>query len=323
MILQLKSKNPLAITILVVVFLLLKTPFFFYQYDVPTNPTNNWWTTVSFISINNFLLEFVFAQLIIIIQAIWLNYLFNVNGFNKEFSFVPLLYFIIASCIFPSYNVLSAYHFINLTILVLLQLLFALSTSINKSICLLIGIVIGLIILQLPSFVIGVPIVFAAIFIVKPFQVKDYLLIFFGMLLPLYFAFSICYIFDIAFFIDNFSIFPFQFISFTKNYFQYIPLALMALYVIFSFISLRGVMFATSVKTRKNLTAFHVFSMSLLATAIFTYTNDTTVFSILLIPITVYNSFLMLRMRLPKWRTILHYALLLTIIISHILYIFY
>jgi len=317
-----KSQQPPVVFAFIILFFLIKIPFF-AQDIVPVESVPNLWFSTGMIVAKPQWLNILIAQLCLLIQSIWINYLFHKADYHDGSSMVPALYFTLLSAVLPQFNVFSVYTLIVFLILMLFQVF--LSITIKESTrleCFNAGILGGLLCVLNLNFVVFLPFMFLILYALKPFRFNEYLMLLFGMLLPFYFALSYSYLADVFINIGAFSFLIFYKNPFPDTIIDKIVIIFSAVYLLFSFISLRGIMYSTGFKRRKNINML-VFSFIGLTITVFFYGNsDSAVYSFLLFPISIFMTLFMLRIRKKRLGEILNVIFVLVIFVTNIVRIF-
>ena len=318
-----KSQQPQTVVVFILTFFVLKIPFLIASAQVPVTGIQYFWGSVGLLLSKSFLLNFILAQLCIFVQAIWFNYLFHEADYHEGSSMIPALYFTLATSLIPQFNELSIYLLIGFVLLLMLQTFLSITVKESTKLeCFNTGILGGLLCIINLHFILFIPFLFLILYAIKPFRFNEYLMLFFGILFPVYLALAISYLCDFLININAVSPLLFHFTQLYNNIPDYINLLMTVIYLLFSFISLRGIMYSTGFKRRKNLNMLIFFFVGMVFTILFSGDLDETVFSLLLIPVSIFLSLFMLRIRKKRLGEILNAIFVLTILIVNIVRIF-
>lgn len=318
-----KSQQPLTVFAFILFFIILKIPFFFTSTITPVSNVQNLWGSLGLIFSGSTFLNVLIAQVCLFGQAIWFNFLFHKADYHEGNSMIPAVYFSLVTALIPQFNEFSIYLIIGLILLLMFQLFLSITVKESTKLeCFNVGVIGGILFLINQHFLIFLPFLFLILYVIKPFRFNEYVMLFFGIIFPVYLALAFSYIADLYINIHAFSIIPFHFSQLYKNTLTYIALILAAVYLLFSFIGLRGIMYSTGFKRRKNLNMLIFFFVGIVLTIIFSGDQNETTFSFLFIPLSIFLSLLMLRIRKKRVDEILNAIFVLTIITINIVRIF-
>lgn len=318
-----KSQQPSAVLAFIFIFIVIKLPFLIGGTPIPVITIQNFWGSIGLLLPNGFLLNFMLTQLCLLTQAIWFNYLFHKADYHEGNSMIPALYFTLVTSLIPQFNELSIYLLIGFLLLLLFQtfLLITIKES-TKFECFNAGVLSGFLCILNMHFIIFIPFVFLILYAIKPFRFNEYLMLLFGILFPVYLALAISYIGDFFININALSVSFFHVAQLYKNIPDYINLLMTGIYLLFSFVSLRGIMYSTGFKRRKNLNMLIFFFVGMFITIFFSGDLDKTAFSFLFIPVSIFLSLFMLRIRKKRLGEILNAIFVLVILVTNIVRIF-
>ena len=318
-----KSLQPSSVIAFLITFLLLKLPFFFIAIK-PTQTILNFWTNTDAITVfkSPFLSVFI-AQICLLGQAIWINYLFQKADFHEGSSMIPALYFTIISSLFPQFNLLSIYILITFVLLLLLHVFLSIIIKENSKIeCFNAGLLCGVLCLLDVRFFIFIPILIWIIYAIKPFKINEYILLVFGLLFTFYIALSLCYLMDISI---NLSVLKFKLLQFNtplQNTLNIIIISITLLYLFFSFISLRGILFSTGFKRRKSIKMLVLLFIGAVLIIAISGNTDEAALSVLIIPLSIFFALFMLRIRKKRLGETLNLIFVFVTFITNIVRIF-
>ena len=317
MIKYLKSTAFSSLLLLGVLFVLLKFPIWLDGNNQSIiikafSPTHY------YIFIENYTLSFCSAQLIILIQAIWINYLFISSSFIREKTIVPAYLFILLSSAVNSYNFINTYHII-ITIFIGLYHLFL---RINfkeqsKSDIFNAGCLFGIAIILLPNLILFIPFLLIIIFVIKPLQIKELLLVIIGILCIPFFYLSFVYLLEFKI------VLPFNFYFYPSNISNedisiQISIFIIALCSILSLFGMIGIKQSTENRVKRNVDMVFLLAIGLLTIILFNtyYFPDSTVF--IFIPSTLFISIFLHRIKNKKMVEFLNIILLISIFITYV-----
>jgi len=109
---------------------------------------------------------------------------------------------------------------------------------------------------------------------------------------------------------------------FERNIFNFIVFVLTAIYMIMSFVSLRGIMYSTGFKRRKNVNMLIFFFIGTTITIVSSSNLDETTLSFLFIPVSIFLALFMLRLRNKKWTEIFNAIFVLVTFITNLVRVF-
>lgn len=316
-----KSQQPLTFVAFILFFIAIKIPFLFITTpDIA--PIQNLWGIEALLS-NNSTLHFLLAQISLLAQALWLNRMFHQADYHEGSSWIPAIYYVLLSSLIPQFNVFSMYTILNFILLMLFYTFIHITAKENARMeCFNAGVLGGLLI------VLNVNLVFIFLFLllilyaIKSFRFNDYIVLFFGMIFPIYVALGISYLADFSLDVDVLQ--PSNFFLLTIHYhlFNLICLIMAAVYLLFSFISMRGYLYSVSFKRRKNLNMLIFLLIGLSISVAFSKKLDETAFSLLFIPATIFLTLLMLRIRKKRIGEILNAIFVIVIFVTNWIRVF-
>ena len=318
-----KSQQPVTVLVFILLFIILKIPFFLTGNLSAIAHVHNLWSSIGLLLNGSFTLNMLLAQVCLFLQAIWFNYLFHKADYHEGSSMIPALYYTLVTSLIPPFNVFSIYILLLFILLGLFQIFLLITIKESAKIeCFNAGFLAGALIVFNIHFIVFVPFLFLILYAIKPFRFNEYLMLLFGILFPLYMSTGISYILDIPVSVNIFSIANYSIFHFHKNTFNAINFFLTAIYVLFSFVSLRGIMYSTGFKRRKNLNMLIFFFIGMVMTVTFSGHLDEAVFSILFIPVSTFLTLFMLRIRKKRLGEILNVIFVLVTFITNIVRIF-
>lgn len=314
-----KSQQPTTVLAFILFFVIIKIPFFLLEKTIPIANVQNLWNSIGLIASGSFMVNFILAQICILAQAIWFNYLFHKADYNETNTMIPALYFTLLTSLIPQFNQCSIYLLIGFVLLAIFQTLLTITTKDNAKLdSFNLGVLSGILVMLSAHFLFFLLFLFLMLYAVKPFRINEYIMLLFGILCPIYIVISISYLLNVELNINGFYITSIQFFKFDKNILNTIVFCTTAVYVMFSFVSMRGIMYSTGFKRRKNINMLVFFFLGLLVTILFSNNLDETLLSLLFIPISVFLSLFMLRLRNKKWTEIFNAIFVIVIFVTNI-----
>ena len=318
-----KSQQPPTVLAFIFLFVAVKIPFLIASKIIPVSDVHNLWGSVGLLLSGSFLLNFLLAQICLISQAIWFNYLFHKADYHEGSSMIPALYFTLVTSLIPQFNELSIYLLIGFILLLLFQTFLIVTVKESTKLeCFNAGVLGGVLCVINLNFLLFVPFLFLILYAIKPFRFNEYLMLLFGILFPFYLLLSVSYIADLFINISAFSMVPFHFQTIYKSIPDFINLLLTGVYLLFSFISMRGIMYSTGFKRRKNLNMLIFYFVGMVLVILLSGHLDETVFALLFIPVSIFLSLFMLRIRKKRLGEILNAIFVIVIFVTYIVRIF-
>ncbi len=149
-----------------------------------------------FVSLHPLLLVFVY-QLLVITQALRLNYLFNDHRMFGKPSFLIAMVYILLTAILKEWNELTPALVANSLIIWLYAKTVRLYNNPNpKTLLFNIGLVIGLAVLLYHPTTLLIIVALFAVLVVRPFNITEILVMFMGVVTPFYFLWSYLFLTD-------------------------------------------------------------------------------------------------------------------------------
>ncbi len=318
-----KSQQPATILAFILFFIFIKIPFFLFGKIVPIANIDNLWNSVGLIANTSFIVNLLLAQICLFTQAIWFNYLFHKADYNENNTMIPALYFSLATSLIPQFNQFSIYLLIGFILLAVFHTLLTITTKDSAKVdSFNLGVLGSILVIINAHFLFFLPFLFLMLYAVKPFRVNEYIMLLFGMLFPFYFALSISYLFDCDINVQQFIVTSIKTFRFERNIFNFIVFVLTAIYMIMSFVSLRGIMYSTGFKRRKNVNMLIFFFIGTTITIVSSSNLDETTLSFLFIPVSIFLALFMLRLRNKKWTEIFNAIFVLVTFITNLVRVF-
>ena len=318
-----KSQQPTTVIVFLLFFLLVKIPSLFSGAHYPIYPLVNLWGRIGIFFPDSSILSLSIGQACLLMQAIWFNYLFNKADYNEVNSFVPAIYFTLITSLLPAFGVFSIFTIIGFLLLAIFHTLLLITMKENNKLeCFNLGVLAGVLILLDAHFVFLLPSLVVILYILSPFKFNHFVLLFFGVLLPGYTAVSLSYITDTGLDFGALSVFRFYLFQPKASTLNIAALAVTISYLLFSFVSLRGIMFSAGIRRRKNVNMLILLLLGISAVILFNHRQNEAVLSYLFIPVSIFLTLLMLRIRKKRLGEILNAIFVLVIFVTNIVRIF-
>lgn len=318
-----KSQQPTTVIVFLLFFLLVKIPSLFSGAHYPIYPLVNLWGRIGIFFPDSSILSLSIGQACLLMQAIWFNYLFNKADYNEVNSFVPAIYFTLITSLLPAFGVFSIFTIIGFLLLAIFHTLLLITMKENNKLeCFNLGVLAGVLILLDAHFVFLLPSLVVILYILSPFKFNHFVLLFFGILLPGYTAVSLSYITDTGLDFGALSVFRFYLFQPKASMLNIAALAVTVSYLLFSFVSLRGIMFSAGIRRRKNVNMLILLLLGISAVILFNHRQNEAVLSYLFIPVSIFLTLLMLRIRKKRLGEILNAIFVLVIFVTNIVRIF-
>lgn len=318
-----KSQQPTTVIVFLLFYLLVKIPSLLSGAHYPIYPLVNLWGRIGIFFPDSSILSLSIGQACLLMQAIWFNYLFNKADYNEVNSFVPAIYFTLITSLLPAFGVFSIFTIIGFLLLAIFHTLLLITMKENNKLeCFNLGVLAGVLILLDAHFVFLLPSLVVILYILSPFKFNHFVLLFFGVLLPGYTAVSLSYITDTGLDFGALSVFRFYLFQPKASMLNIAALAVTVSYLLFSFVSLRGIMFSAGIRRRKNVNMLILLLLGISAVILFNHRQNEAVLSYLFIPVSIFLTLLMLRIRKKRLGEILNAIFVLVIFVTNIVRIF-
>lgn len=323
MIAYFKSQHISTVLVFILLFICLKIPFLISGTLVPIAKVNQLWGTSGLLLQDYLFINRLLAMSSLLIQAFWFNFLFHKASYHESNSMIPALYYALISSLLPEFNVFSYYHIIAFILLALFHSFLLITERDNTKIyCFNVGVLVGLLVLIYPNFLYFVPFFFVIIFVISNASVSEYVLMIFGVTFPFYLAISLSYILNNPINLSVLHVFNFNFFTLTNNTLTLIVLAVTALYLLFSFVSMRGIMFSSGIKRRKNVNLLILQLLGMTTVVLLNDKADETSGVLLFIPVSIFLTLFMLRIRKKRLGEILNVIFVLVTIVTNVIRLF-
>jgi hypothetical protein len=315
-----RSQQPAAIAFFVLLFWLIKLPFFFMPHIPQIPGVHSMMFDAGIFFISRPALSIFMAQICLLAQAIIFNYLFHRADYQESNTMIPAVYFTLITSVVPEFNYFSIYHLLvflwMLLFYIFLQITSRESARVESYNA---GFVAGILVVLMPQLVLFIPFLLLILYVLKTFHINEYFLLLMGVATPLYVVAGLNYLLGYP---VHFSIYwqeLFYQFSLERDLLNIILLVLTGVYLLFSFVSLRGILFSVGFKRRKNvnMTIWYLLGMAAVITG--SGSLGIPAVALLWIPASIFLSLLILRARRKKVAEILHAVFVLTIFIINIM----
>ena len=313
-----KKQQPATILALVIFFLLLKLPFLIKGSFFPVQAVFNLWGNVGIILGGSFYLNFFIAQLFLVVQIVIFNLLFRAAGYHESTGVLPSVYYMLLSSLHPAFNQFTIY---TVTVSVLLWMFYVLlQITVKESArieCFNLGFIGGILVSIDTHTIVMLPFLFLMLYALKPFRLEEYLLLFFGILCPFYLVLSIGYI--VGWKASPISLEVFQWFRFDNDSYNKILFAGVGVYLFFSILAMQGINFSAGFKRRKNVNMLAFFFLGITIVVALSGAYGEPALSLLFIPVSIFLTLLMLRIRKIRLAEFLNLIFVIAIFTINIL----
>lgn len=314
-----RSLQPTAIAAFILLFLVMKLPLALLDQPALV-PVQNAWFSAGYIPAGNPGWAYVIAQLSLLLMAATFNALFHQADYHEGSTMLPAVYFTLVTSLLPAFNFFSVYHILVwLSLLLFHELLRINSTESARAESYNAGFLAGTILLLLPGFWLFLPFLFVILYVLKPFRFNEFVLLFLGVLTPVYLGAGIGYLAGVHGNTGVFGSTLFYRFDARVDLLNVIVLTLAGAYLLFSFISLRGILFSVGVRRRKNVNMTIWYFLGTGAVLAGNMLLGLPLLALAWLPLSVFLTLLILRVRRQKIPDSLHAVFVLTIFIINIL----
>jgi len=231
---------------------------------------------------NHLLIKYIIALVLIVFQAILINYIFVRHDVLYKMTYLPGFVYVILCSIFPEQMQLTPQLIANTFLLLMLLRIFYLYESANPLLLVLdAGVYIGIGFLFHYDIIFFTPFVLISVIIFTSFNIRFIMVALLGILLPVYFVAIYYYVTyqlkPMAQIIIN-RLASIEIVSRVNDYKQLIPVGIVAIAALLGFLDLQQNYFKNKVKTRRILQSFLLLSgfgilVILLENEAFTYSS--------------------------------------------------
>ena len=315
----LKSQQPTAIAFFVLLFCVIKIPFLFQHQDWSVVRIHGVWLNTGLLLPDHPVWGFLIAQICLLVQAIWFNYLFHKADYHESNTMIPAAYFALVTSVVPAFNYFNLYHILGFLLLLLFMILLQINSKESaKAESYNAGFLTGILVLLMPELILFIPFLLLMLYVLKPIRFNEYILLLMGILTPLYLAVGINYLFGIPQQTNLYWKELFHPFYIERDYLSLVLLILTGAYLLFSFISMRGILFSVGFKRRKNVNMLVFFLLGMATVILGSGSLGVSILALLWIPVSILLTLLLLRARKKKMPEILHVVFVLTIFIINI-----
>lgn len=279
------------------IFVALKAPYFF---AIPAPLGLNDFPFLKYLIPYEFIevYSIVIALVVQFFLCLWLNYLINKLEIVDTYSYIPATTCAIVMSIFNSYHNVSVLYVPLILLFLILQLLLSIKKE-KPSIfqCFYCGFVLGIITIVIPTFVIILPFLHAALYISKKQGIKSYILYYLGFITPIYFFYSVCFLLDYKI-IDGTSILhTFGYYKGTFDYYDYAIISIFSVLTFVSTIFTNMILSSLTFGKRQIVQALLLFGFSIVIATLIFNTPYTNIFIMLTPPLALLISIFLLRIK--------------------------
>jgi hypothetical protein len=215
------------------------------------------------------LVSYILSTIIIVLQAVLLNYIFIRHDILYKISYMPAFVYILSSSLFPEQMQLSAQLLSNTFLLLMLLRLFYMYES-DKPLFLVLdsGIYLGLAMLLYIDIVVFLPFIIISVVIFTSFNMRYIIVALLGIFIPIYFIGTYFYITNrLAMFLELTSnaIQGIEVSTTLTNYYQLIPLSILVFASFMGYVGLQQNYMQNKVKTRRILQSMMLLALFCLA----------------------------------------------------------
>lgn len=312
----LKSNSYISYSLLIFLILLLKFPFVLNEPKPIV--IDSFFLKDYYISISNTHLSFILAQVVILIQAIWLTFLFNNSFYVRIRGIIPAYFFILVSSAIESYQFINEFHLIVFILLLLYQIFLNINLKENaKTSMFNVGLLFGGLIVLYPNCILFTPFLLFIVYVLKPLHAKEVVLTFLGILCILFLYFSYSYFLNLK--IGN----PFYFYFYVDKYppldtlYKQAGIIALILFLFISFTGMLGIKQSTDNKVKRNVDMLVILLIGLTVVCLMSSYYLLDCLTLLFIPLSIFFSIFTLRIKKQKFVESVHLILLLTILIQN------
>lgn len=243
--------------------------------------------------------QWLLTLLIIGFQAIWFNYIFTEAQYTDQKTLVPAAVWAVLSVFHSSYAMVSDAILLQFVVLALMHTLIDIRQQEASQVqCFNAGFLNGILIVVYPVFLIMIPFTLAGLYVLRTFRARDYFLALLGASVPLFWSWSIFYLFENPLMFIERLTHQLGVYTTIPNYFIQGKAIFLLLLAIVGLFMLSGLVSSAGFKRKKNVRISLFLTVGLLLTCIFHKSASYSFFYILSAPLTWVIAILMLR--IPK-----------------------
>lgn len=311
-----RNQQIFSLPLLLAYCIAIKIGYLFFPY----NADLSYQKFFGFISstLENQQINFFISVLLIFVQAIYFNITIAKIKILDEKSLGPAMVYCTVTTAFTAFNYIDMPIFVNFGLLYLLDQLVSYQNSEYKMGRFFnIGFISGLLTLAHPAFIVLLLISLICLLAIKPILFKELILFLLAFIAPFYFYIGISFITNHFSTIDIHAHFSqFKFAKIPLNQPRVIVIGCISLALIFyGFIQNQNLSRFTSVKIKRTMEWFFVFSLGLTFITIFSNSADLSVLMYLSIPFSFYLSLFFYRLKRNYLAEFIHFVFLGTILV--------
>lgn len=195
-------KSTASILLLFIIALAIRIPLLFNPPNLYININDgllSLWIKkyINFSSISVQYISLIIAYFLTVIQALRLNYIVNNQRLYLQYNYLPALGYIVILNLLPGAQTLSIPLLLNIGLINILSSLLQLYNHPNpKALIYNIGLLLGVMMLLYTPTYLYIILVFLIMFIMRPFQIAEWLILLLGLLTPYYFWYGYLFLTD-------------------------------------------------------------------------------------------------------------------------------
>jgi hypothetical protein len=254
---------------------------------------------------------------ILLINALLLNWVFNSQEFLEKNTFIISLNYLIFNSFFIDFGQFSWTPIVQTCSILLLAIFFSIrpQNDARKS-AFNAGFIFGLALLFCSYLVLFIPVLLIMLIVLRTLQFRELLLLILGILTPISLIYSVEYIFQVN------RIFPFyfHFQLAQLHWFEITILSLLHILLIFGLMGLRARLLKASLRLKKQVQVLNVFTFFtwLLGLGAFLFLGQTSLLSLLILPLTFYFAYALLSSGLGISSHLFFYLFLLSTLLKFV-----
>lgn len=254
---------------------------------------------------------------ILLINALLLNWVFNSQEFLEKNTFIISLNYLIFNSFFIDFGQFSWTPIVQTCSILLLAIFFSIrpQNDARKS-AFNAGFIFGLALLFCSYLVLFIPVLLIMLIVLRTLQFRELLLLILGILTPISLIYSVEYIFQVN------RIFPFNvhFQLTQLHWFEITILSLLHILLIFGLMGLRARLLKASLRLKKQVQVLNVFTFFtwLLGLGAFLFLGQTSLLSLLILPLTFYFAYALLSSGLGISSHLFFYLFLLSTLLKFV-----
>jgi hypothetical protein len=254
---------------------------------------------------------------ILLINALLLNWVFNSQEFLEKNTFIISLNYLIFNSFFIDFGQFSWTPIVQTCSILLLAIFFSIrpQNDARKS-AFNAGFIFGLALLFCSYLALFIPVLLIMLIVLRTLQFRELLLLILGILTPISLIYSVEYIFQVN------RVFPFNvhFQLAQLHWFEITILSLLHILLIFGLMGLRARLLKASLRLKKQVQVLNVFTFFtwLLGLGAFLFLGQTSLLSLLILPLTFYFAYALLSSGLGISSHLFFYLFLLSTLLKFV-----